>query len=529
MPVTSTAKKFSKRAEYTSHACVECQRRKVKCSGLSPCHNCLGRGAECSYQALSNGPGKRKRKQSSSSPNTNKRRAPLRSPMPSSASEETALLKDQLGRLQEGLDTLVRQQTLGIDFLNAHTTLSLPDSTNDSAILPDARPATFSQRFESSRPQNPVCNIETESLSSSQESQKSLEPAHCETDTFVPGLKWPNRFAVASQICDLRSSVGENPLLADATPTSSSYSVVLPPPRDLAQAIKVGLAAFDCLLPVIYRKTLVERISRTLQELGYPSVGQSIVVEESHHMVVSVLLIVISAGKLLRDQAGIDASPENAWSGSDSYWQSRRLVQHFEGGCEVQASCVTYHTMAAAYLLSAERLRLASSHILNGLYAAVSLGLGQIHSFTASAEDLADPLGLWVTLDFLDKRITQKCGIPYFVANSLGQLNIEDHIGAQIDAKSKALLKAMFNHSRLWASIWDGFLAPNAPMASDWVEIQMFDAKLLAMREQHVDNLSWSPEAVEGSTSNASSEPEDRRRLLVFLVGLQPDERALRD
>ncbi|KAJ9416828.1 hypothetical protein QL093DRAFT_2398872 [Fusarium oxysporum] len=43
----------------------------LQCSGQSPCRNCLGRGAECSYQDPSNGSSKRKRKQALS--NTNQR------------------------------------------------------------------------------------------------------------------------------------------------------------------------------------------------------------------------------------------------------------------------------------------------------------------------------------------------------------------------------------------------------------------------------------------------------------------------
>ncbi|KAH7346985.1 hypothetical protein BKA66DRAFT_542843 [Pyrenochaeta sp. MPI-SDFR-AT-0127] len=39
----------SKRARYTARACKECQRRKVKCDGKSPCTRCAGQSFECVF------------------------------------------------------------------------------------------------------------------------------------------------------------------------------------------------------------------------------------------------------------------------------------------------------------------------------------------------------------------------------------------------------------------------------------------------------------------------------------------------
>ncbi|KAF5578112.1 hypothetical protein FPANT_10099 [Fusarium pseudoanthophilum] len=466
MSTTSTTKKSSKRDEYTSHACTECQRRKVKPS---------------------------------------RRRAVPSSSASTSASDETALLKEQLQRLQQGLDTLMMQQSLSFDFLSSHNT---PPQTGILALSPDE---TLDQSIEVFEAQSAVDNLGEESPSSSQD-----EVTYAETDTFVPGNKWLNRFAVASQICDLRSSVGADPVLPNTSP-AKAFTVLLPCPRDLTQAIKIGLAEIDCLFPSIHGTRLVEAISRTLEALCYSSTTQSIVVTEQHHLIISILLVVIAAAQLLDGKAAHDMYLDKAWPGSEAYWQSRKLVQHFEGGSELQTYCVVYHCISAAYLLAAERLRLASTHVLNGLHSAVSLGLGQSHRFPTSAEDFVDPLALWVHLDFLDKRITQKCGIPYFVGNSLGHVDFEHETSPHINMKDKAYLKTMFSHARLWASVYDGFLAPNAPLASDWVEMQSFDAKLLAFREQYPDISPWNGESVDDAIFKSPSETEDRRRLLVFL------------
>ncbi|KAH6959539.1 hypothetical protein DER45DRAFT_644772 [Fusarium avenaceum] len=514
MSPASTANKSNKRDEYTSHACTECQRRKVKCSGQSPCHNCLGRGVERSYRGESNGSGKRKRKTSPSNPNRQRPVPPSDASVP--ASDDTALLKQQLERLQQGLDTLMMQQSLGFDFLSSHTTPPLPNPTDNSAASPSDPPVFFSQSVESFEPQNSTYQVQKGPSGSCKGGRRPAELTRAETDTFVPESRWLNRFAVASQICDLRSSVGADSVLPDVA-TSRSCTVLLPSPQDLTQAIKIGLAAIDCFFPSVHGKRLVKAMLGTLKELGYSFINQSIVVTEPHHMIISILLIVISAGQLLNGQNSSDDYLEKAWPGSDSYWQSWKLVQYFEETSELQTSYVIYHTMSAAYLLSAERLRLASIHILNGLHSAISLGLGQSHGFSAFSEDFVDPLALWVTIDFLDKRTTQKCGIPYFVGDRFSQIDIEHDTSTHIDAKSKAYLRTMFSHARLWASVWDGFLAPNAPMANDWVEIQAFDAKLLALREQYPDTLSWGGESVEDTIFNTCSEPEDRRRLLVFL------------
>lgn len=411
------------------------------------------------------------------------------------------------------------QQSLSFDFLSSHNTPPLPNQTGISAPLLDEPPLTSSQFIEAFEPQSTTHNDEDESTSSYQEHRQPNELTYAETDTFVPGSRWLNRFAVASQICDLRSSVGAGPFLSITT-APKSCTVILPCPKDLSQAIKVGLAGADCFFPSIHGTRLVEAISGTLKALSYSSTTQSVVVTEPHHLVISILLVIIAAGQNLDDTICPDLDLDKVWLGSEAYWQSRKLVQHFEGSSELQTNCVIYHTFSAAYLLAAERLRLASTHVLNGLHSAVSLGLGQSHGYPTSSEDIVDPLALWVTLDFLDKRITQKCGIPYFVGNSLGHVDFEHETSAHIDLKSKTYLKTMFSHARLWASVWDGFLAPNAPMASDWVEIQAFDAKLLALREQYPEISSWNGESVDNTILNSPCELEDRRRLLVFLVSV---------
>ncbi|SCV57292.1 uncharacterized protein FFB14_15064 [Fusarium fujikuroi] len=496
MSTASTTKKSSKRDEYTSHACV-----------LDSRH------ATTVLEEVLNVPIKISRMDRSS-----RRRAVPSSSLSTSASDETALLKEQLRRLQQGLDTLMMQQSLSSGFLSSHNTPPLPNQTGISAPSPDERPLTSSQSIEAFEPRSTTHNAEEESPSSCQDGRQTAELTYAETDTFVPGSRWLNRFAVASQICDLRSSVGAGPVLPSTTPPKSC-TVVLPRPKDLSQAIKIGLAGADCFFPSIHGTRLLEAISGTLKALSYSSTTQSVVVTEPHHLVISILLVIIAAGQNLDDTICPDLDLDKVWPGSEAYWQSRKLVQHFEGSSELQTNCVIYHTFSAAYLLAAERLRLASTHVLNGLHSAVSLGLGQSHGYPTSSEDIVDPLALWVTLDFLDKRITQKCGIPYFVGNSLGHVDFEHETSAHIDLKSKTYLKTMFSHARLWASVWDGFLAPNAPMASDWVEIQAFDAKLLALREQYPDISSWNGE-VDNTILNSPCELEDRRRLLVFLASV---------
>ncbi|RGP68818.1 hypothetical protein FSPOR_5024 [Fusarium sporotrichioides] len=538
MSSASTTKKSGKRDEYTSHACVLDKPRAITASAEELIVSTTAQRMDLSKEnenslrqtpPISMIPQPYSTQQSvlvSLEADSGQRRQDVApSDAAGSASNETAMLKEQLERLQQDLGTLMMQQSLGFEFLSSYTTPPLSNPTDNPVASFNEQPITFSQSIEVFESQNRTRDVGEISPSSSHDGRQPIDLTYAQTDTFVPGSKWLNNFAVSSQICDLRSSVGSNPVLQDVT-APRSCTITLPCPKDLAQAIKVGLDAVDCYFPSVHAKRLVEAISATLKEIGYSSANQSVAVTQKHHMVICILLIVIAAGQILDGEHDYEGYLDKTWPGSEAYWQSRKLLQHFEQASELRTSSVIYYTLAAAYLLSAERLSLASIHILNALHSAVSLGLDQNHEFPAAcSEDFVDPLALWVALDFLDKRITQKCGIPYFIRNTPGHVDITHNTGNYIDAKSKAYLKATFSHARLWASIWDGFLAPNAPMANDWVEIQAFDAKLLALMEQYPNTLSWDGESVEGTFSKMSSEPEDRRRLNVFLS--RPDQRPM--
>ncbi|KAF5632276.1 uncharacterized protein FTJAE_7608 [Fusarium tjaetaba] len=457
MSTTSTTKKSSKRDEYTSHACTECQRRKVKVSlthsigmitsvlmlhrSVLDNHHATTVSAEVLNAAI-------KILQMDLARGSERKRHQIQITIKKTRSSlvKCVLLCVRRDSTPQG----AASTTATRPGYSSHNT---PPQTGSLAFSPDE---PLNQSIEVFEPQIVVDNLGEESPSSCQD-----EVTYAETDTFVPGNKWLNRFAVASQICDLRSSVGADPVLPN-TPPAKIFTVLLPCPRDLTQAMKIGLAEIDCLFPSIHGTRLVEAISRTLEALCYSSTTHTVVVTEQHHLIISILLVIIAAGQFLDDRTGPHIYLDKAWPGSEAYWQSRKLIQHFE---------------------AADILRRLSLH-LRGVSPS-SRAVTSCLDTRAQRASFRYPLALWVHLDFLDKRNPQKCGIPYFVGNSLGVVDFEHETNPHINMKDKAYLKTMFSHARLWASVWDGFLAPNAPLASDWVEIQAFDAKLLAFREQY--------------------------------------------
>lgn len=412
------------------------------------------------------------------------------------------------------------KQSLAFELSGPAESPTIPSQVGNTNTSFKERPFLLGEGFGLSEPQISMHNTQHRPTSHDRDDQQIVACAYTKTDTFLPETKWPSGFAVASQICTLRSSVGADPILSTVI-SPQTCNIVLPSSAELTNAIRIGLFELNCYFPSLHTRRVIEAISAALKEMGYRSLDQSLAVTASHHLLTSVLLILIAYGQLLDPQASPDSGTSESWPGSQYYWQSRKLIQHFEGYSKPQATCVIYYAISAAYLLSSERLQASSTHLLHGLHSAISIGLARGRLSTAPSEDLADPLALWVMLDFLDKRITQKCGIPYFLRNNIENLEIEKEPSAQIDDSSKEYLKTMVAYNKLWASIWDGFLAPNAPMAGDWVEIQVLDARVLALKEQIPRELSWGAELIGDAIANGVTDTQMRRRLTIFLASLR--------
>jgi hypothetical protein len=76
----------------------------------------------------------------------------------------------------------------------------------------------------------------------------------------------------------------------------------------------------------------------------------------------------------------------------------------------------------------------------------------------------------------------------------------------------------MYTYSMLWTSIWDEFLAANAPPGPGWYDMQVADAKIKLSMEAQWPGLQWETEKVRDYVCNREHETALRWRLMNFLV-----------
>lgn len=350
-----------------------------------------------------------------------------------------------------------------------------------------------------------------------------------ETDTFELFSRWPSAIALSSKISALRSFVVReaSPRLQVSSAAQGHIFITLPTPDRLVYLLKLFFEEFDCNFPCIIEVNVRKRLSETFRKLQYNKQNCKFPVSAQHYKTVAILCSALA-------YAECSAEPFNAPSETISevrpgwrlYLQCRNLMQYTEMSGEDNTDLVTYHVVAAAYTLRAEMLRLSSYHTLHGFQAALNISLNNQDRWHTSLLEFASRKALWWTLYFLDKRIAQKSGIAYFIRE--GEAGVSDFRSGTVDGPGDAesdsarreLLQNLIIFSKLWTQIWDNFFAPAARRGGkeEGGEMQMMDARIMASQQQTPTRLLWIPAIIDGSIRSGESEPQIRKRLLVYLV-----------
>jgi len=351
----------------------------------------------------------------------------------------------------------------------------------------------------------------------SAEETEGSPSSHGEADTFEPSSPWHNPLAVCSQISALRISVDPKPDPPDKLPSyeKSPFTVHLPRTERLQALLQAFFREFDCYFPCLHRPNMVNRLSDLLSSVAYSDMNVKISVRAEHHKSMAILCSALAFGSSF-----VSPTTTMEWRpGWKLYLRGKQLMQHFEGRGEDDLDVVTYHTISAALLLHSETLRSASHHVVQAFQAALNIGLNNQSQWQDVPFELASRQSLWWVLYFLDKRITQKCGIAYFIRENEAAVNdFRDNAATGAEGRSRALLQSMMSHSKLWTYIWDNFFAPNAPKAGNWDEVRMVDAKIVILDQRHSSQLLWIPEEIDHCIERGEAEPQIRRRLVIYLV-----------
>ncbi|KAJ5664770.1 uncharacterized protein N7477_007218 [Penicillium maclennaniae] len=202
---------------------------------------------------------------------------------------------------------------------------------------------------------------------------------------------------------------------------------------------------------------------------------------------------------------------------SRSYLQGLRLMQHFNQLHDADLETVIYHITSSAFLLEMSMHHMSLQSITQGFQIALKIGLNNQALWPSDNCELVSRQGLWWTLYFLDKRITQKCGITYFLREDESAVSDFSKAHSDMCSSKHEVLQSLISFSRLWAHIWDGFFSPRAPKADNWEELQIMDTRIVLSYRQIPSSLLWKS-SMAAEYMCVEGEAQIRQRLIGFLV-----------
>jgi hypothetical protein len=192
----------------------------------------------------------------------------------------------------------------------------------------------------------------------------------------------------------------------------------------------------------------------------------------------------------------------------------------FKDLVEDSLDVVVYHTLAAGNMMEAERLRGAALHVVRASHAALSIGLNDVNRWKQGPDEMVSRPCLWWVLYFLEKRIHYKCGIPYLLRPS--EVNMIEFLtnkgDPEIEDVNLDIVESMISWCKLWALIWQDFLAPNPPLAGKWAEVQIADSRIVVSYKELPPRLLWNTAKVGEYIDSGLTVIDMRRTLQVYLV-----------
>lgn len=291
-------------------------------------------------------------------------------------------------------------------------------------------------------------------------------------------------------------------------------TVTLPEPHALWDLVGQFFQAFESYFPCLNHDVVNERLSAVLSIHRYGEGRNKITIGSRDCTIFAILLNMLAYAESLI----LPIESDNPRPISQSYLQGLKLMQHFSHLHCGDLETVIYHTTSAAYLLEMSMHHMALQSITQGFQVALQIGLNNQNLWPNDDSELASRRGLWWTVYFLDKRLTQKCGITYFLREDESAVSDFSNLNHTLSSRKHETLQALILFSRLWALIWDGFFSPQAPKADDWRESQMMDTRIAIEYRQIPTKLHWKSSMV-SEYMFTDGETHTRQRLIVFLVG----------
>lgn len=413
-------------------------------------------------------------------------------------------LEEQLANLQNQVNELSKSRNSGGTNIRDAYNMSVSDPDQS----PKQRPSSMSNISENDVFDNRSVGM----FPSPQDLPESLKES-TESDT-LDVTSPSNSLPISSQLNALRKL--RRPSCMD-DPGNSSQSVLatvkLPEPQIFWELVNVFFQEFESYFPCLNQSVIYERLSTVLSVHGYAEGTCHILIGSDYCKIIAIALNMLAYAESLTHP--IESSKPRPIS--RNYLQGIKLMQHFNKLHDGDLETVVYHTTASAFLLETSMHHMALQGITQAFQIALTIGLNNQDLWPMDDSELVYRQELWWTLYFLDKRITQKCGITYFLRENESAVSDFSKRKKHLGSRKYEVLQSLISFSRLWARIWDGFFSPQAPMADNWEESQMMDTRIVLSYRQIPSNLHWKSFMVTDYWC-AEGEIQIRQRLIVFLV-----------
>ncbi|KAJ5806706.1 hypothetical protein N7474_010298 [Penicillium riverlandense] len=421
--------------------------------------------------------------------------------------------RDEIG----GIRVLPKRQRInGTMEDQNYKTLKTPMSREPSYSPLSATESRFSQAHITAPDQVPN-RMPTQPVSEATGSDLSLSLLE-ETDAYDVYESRPRSISLASHLVSLRELVWSAPL--DSIPKIRKYSahsrifaLELPRPERLTALLEVYFRDLDSFFPFLDRDATENRLLFAVERLGYSECQNIIDVDSDTHSTIALLCSMVAIAECF--------NPE--------------LTQGEDVRPAVDLDIIRYHALSAEYLMQSELLHLAAQAISQATRLAMLVKLNDEATWKGlTNRERDDRRLLWWIIYFLDRKIAQRVGAPYFIRDT--EVAVSDFQIITTKSNESRLpstkistyryMQVLIDLAKLWTQIWDSFFAAAAPKPVDWKDIEIMDTRIRIVQQELPGHLTWETESLDPVyLFQGESEPHIRRRLSVYIGASNHEER----
>ncbi|KAJ2891127.1 hypothetical protein MKZ38_000909 [Zalerion maritima] len=349
--------------------------------------------------------------------------------------------------------------------------------------------------------------------------RSKLEVLHeaLEIDFPAPSASTPRTQAGDHSVSDGASSGGGAQLL----------SLELPSPPKLRRLLDIFFADHDPFIPCVSRTDFESRLLKWISDEAYGTRSRTLTVFPSRLAFGALVCMVLAVSSFIDTESSLleaGVAKASQKPGSGWYRKAMSLLRHACRHNSVDLDLVRLYTLQAIYLHYTEQLGEASQAVSLAISLSIRGGLNDQTSFDGcSPAEILARRKVWWTLYYVDRRIAEKCGQPYYMRDL--EIDVDDFSRPPQDdgfpespsgARARMYFQSMIDWARLWTQVWDTFFALKARCLGDPDEIEAMDARIKAMSQALPPELTWETASFDAYVRAGEDQRDIRYRLLTF-------------